>query len=264
MPLLLLPPPLICSSGTTNALHHSASPQQRHSLLLHRLTQSSHSSHRAIVCLRRRFPAASLFQWLPSHASSGWVGESTSSDWQCSKSACMCSCSSRIVVLTPTVLCCAALLRPQIAVWLHPTASLLCARTKGVQSTAPSTTQHSNAPLAALAMHAQQMRHLRSSGLQPTSAAVQHLGQLRFREDLMHELLEQLPRDQKPQRAGIRPNPATALAKDHFPERTAVERRCAQCCGGRQGRRVESTFICNACGVHLCIGECFAAYHAQQ
>ena len=176
----------------------------------------------------------------------------------------MCSCSSRIVVLTPTVLCCAALLRPQIAVWLHPTASLLCPRTKGVQSTGPSTTQHSNAPLAALAVHAQQPRHLRMSGLQPTSAASNHLGQLRFREELMHELLKQLPPEEMPHRASARPNAATALAKDHFPERTAMERRCAQCCGGHQGRRVESTFICNACGVHLCIGECFAAYHAQQ
>jgi hypothetical protein len=92
----------------------------------------------------------------------------------------------------------------------------------------------------------------------------QHARQLDFRDQLMRQLAEQLPPEQKPHRASTRPNSATALAKDHFPERTAVERRCAQCCSGRQGRRVESSFICNACGVHLCIGECFAAYHAQQ
>jgi hypothetical protein len=173
----------------------------------------------------------------------------------------MCSCSSRIVVLTPTLLCCAALLRPQIAVWLHPTASLLCSRTNAVQSAAPSTSHYSDAPLAALAVHAQQTRHLQCFVLQPTSAASHHPGQLRFREELMHELLKQLPPEEKPHRASARPNPATALAKDHYLERVHADRDCVHC-SQRGTQRVRSTFICHRCQVHLCCGACFAMYHS--
>ena len=96
------------------------------------------------------------------------------------------------------------------------------------------------------------------------SKGQQHLGQLRFREELMHELLQQLPPDLKPQRAGARPNPATALAKNHYLERAGTERRCALCSSTGAGTRAESRFLCQACGVHLCVGECFAAYHAGQ
>ena len=173
----------------------------------------------------------------------------------------MCSCSSRIVVLTPTVLCCAALLRRQIPVWPHLTASRLCSRTNAVQSPAPSISHYKEAPLAVLANRAQQSCHLPRSSLQPTSAASHHPGQLRFREELMHELLAQLPPEQKPQRAGARPNPATALAKDHYPEHTDSRGDCVVC-SDRSVERTRSRFICAECGVHLCIGKCFSAYHS--
>ena len=173
----------------------------------------------------------------------------------------MCSCSSRIVVLAPTLLCCAALLRPQIAVWLHPTASVLCSRSNAVQSPAPSISHYREAPLAVLANHAQQTRHLQCFVLQPTSAASHHPGQLRFREELMHELLAQLSPDQKPQRASARPNPAHSMAKDHFPKHTELERECVLC-RQQSGNRKRSRIICAECGVHLCIGECFSLYHA--
>ena len=95
------------------------------------------------------------------------------------------------------------------------------------------------------------------------SRGQQHLGQLRFREELMHELSKQLPADQKPHRASRRPHAADCLAKDHYPARVQADRDCAQC-SQRGQRRQRSSFICHACGVHLCIGDCFAAYHAEQ
>jgi hypothetical protein len=90
----------------------------------------------------------------------------------------------------------------------------------------------------------------------------QHPGQLRFREELMHELLTQLPAEQKPHRDSARPNPATALAKDHYPEHTESRGDCVVCCDRSVGR-TRSRFICAECDVHLCIGKCFSAYHSN-
>jgi hypothetical protein len=93
------------------------------------------------------------------------------------------------------------------------------------------------------------------------SKGQEHAGQLRFREELMHELLKQLPPEQKPQRDRARPHPATALAKDHYLERVHQARDCMQC-SPVDGTRVRSSFICHACQQHLCAGECFALYHS--
>ena len=93
------------------------------------------------------------------------------------------------------------------------------------------------------------------------SAAWQHPGQLRFREELMLELLEQLPAEQRPERARARPNPATALAKDHYPELVHQDRDCAHCSRQSQ-QRGRSSYVCHACRVHLCCGPCFSLYHA--
>ena len=95
------------------------------------------------------------------------------------------------------------------------------------------------------------------------SRGQQHPGQLRFREELMLELLKQLPEDQRPHRASRRPHAANCLAKDHYPDRLPADRDCAQC-SQRGQRRQRSSFICHACGVHLCIGDCFAEYHAEE
>jgi hypothetical protein len=93
------------------------------------------------------------------------------------------------------------------------------------------------------------------------SIGQQHPSQLDFRMELMHELLAQLPAEQKPHRASRRPNPATALAKNHFPQHTELERDCVLC-SQQSGNRKRSRIICAECGVHLCIGECFSLYHA--
>lgn len=206
-------------------------------------------------------PAGSPFALAALSCFSDKTGESASRNMQCIRGACICSCSTCIVVLTSTDLCCAALLQPQITVWPHPTPSLLCPCTNSVQFTAPSTTHCREAPLAALANRAQQSRHLPRSSLQPTSAASHHPGQLRFREELMHELLAQLPPDQQPQRASARPNPAESLAKDHYSEHSSTCRACVTCSDRVAGKRTETRYVCHACGVHLCIGACFSSYH---
>lgn len=87
--------------------------------------------------------------------------------------------------------------------------------------------------------------------------------QLRFRQELMHELLTQLPPEQKPQRASARPNPFTALAKDHYPQHTNAIGDCKQC-SSRAAVRKRSHVICAECGVHLCLGACFFQYHAGE
>jgi len=94
------------------------------------------------------------------------------------------------------------------------------------------------------------------------SKGQQHLGQLRFREELMHELLKQLPPEQKPQRTRERPNAATALAQQHYPVHTNSRGDCIAC-SCRSGKRATSRIICAECGVHLCIGACFSQYHSD-
>jgi len=87
--------------------------------------------------------------------------------------------------------------------------------------------------------------------------------QLDFREQLMHELLKQLPADQRPHRPSRRPNESATLAKDHYSEHSGLERECAECSDRPAGVRTETRYMCQACGVHLCIGQCFSSYHAR-
>jgi hypothetical protein len=94
------------------------------------------------------------------------------------------------------------------------------------------------------------------------SIGQQRVRQLDFREQLMYELVAEVPADQRPQRQSRGSYPLHGLAKDHYPERAGEERRCVVCLNARR-HRTESRFICNACGVHLCIGNCFSLYHTN-
>ena len=85
--------------------------------------------------------------------------------------------------------------------------------------------------------------------------------QLSFREQLMHELLAQLPAEQKPHRARARPDPADSPAKDHYSVLSEQQRDCVVCSAASASRK-RIRYICAECGVHLCIGECFSRYHA--
>ena len=93
------------------------------------------------------------------------------------------------------------------------------------------------------------------------SKGQQHRGQLRFREELMLELLKQLPSEQKPQRASRRPDPAHSPAKDHYSVLSQQQRDCVVCSAASASRK-RTFYICAECGTHLCIGECFSRYHS--
>jgi len=94
------------------------------------------------------------------------------------------------------------------------------------------------------------------------SKGQRHLGQLRFREELMHELLKQLPPNSLPRKHGGRPRAPGESVIDHYPDHSAEDRDCVMC-SSQGGKRKRSRIICSACGVHLCIGDCFRAYHAH-
>ena len=86
--------------------------------------------------------------------------------------------------------------------------------------------------------------------------------QLEFRVQLMHELIQQLSQEQRPQRASKRPRAADSLAKDHYAKHAPAIGDCVVC-SHQPDLRVRSHIICAACRVHLCIGDCFANYHAD-
>ncbi len=94
------------------------------------------------------------------------------------------------------------------------------------------------------------------------SIAQDRPSQLAFRVQLMHELLEQLPLDDRPRKhGGLHPPPNTP-AKIHSSELSSEERDCKQC-SHQPGNRKRTNYVCSACQIHLCLGECFRAYHAD-
>jgi len=86
----------------------------------------------------------------------------------------------------------------------------------------------------------------------------QHLD---FRMQLALELMECLPAARRPQRAAHPPRDGAALAKEHYSQ-LSQERGDCKHCSRRPDGRVTTQYVCAKCGVHLCIGACFAAYHA--
>jgi hypothetical protein len=88
------------------------------------------------------------------------------------------------------------------------------------------------------------------------------VSQLDFREQLMHELMKQLPVEDTPRKRGAGLHPAHALTIEHFPQHSNEKRDCVMC-SHEPDSRIQSRIICDACQVHLCIGECFSRYHAQ-
>lgn len=85
--------------------------------------------------------------------------------------------------------------------------------------------------------------------------------QLDFRQMLMHALVKMLEADPRALQASRGAAASIALAKEHYPVRTEEQRDCAMC-SRRLDHRVTSSFACAKCNAHLCIGPCFALYHA--
>lgn len=83
---------------------------------------------------------------------------------------------------------------------------------------------------------------------------------LDFREQLMLQLMAQMPEEQRPQRHSALPHAARALAKDHYPVHVAEQRDCVVC-SKRSAHRKRTTLICHACQVHMCEGDCWSQHH---
>jgi hypothetical protein len=90
-----------------------------------------------------------------------------------------------------------------------------------------------------------------------------HVSQLDFREQLMNELIHQLRTDQLPRKHGAHRPPPNAFAKIHSSELSMEEKDCKVCSHQPENRK-RTNYICAACQVHLCLGECFRAYHANE
>ena len=89
-----------------------------------------------------------------------------------------------------------------------------------------------------------------------------HITQLAFRQQLMHELVNLFGANRNAIQVSRGANVAVALAKDHYSIVSNVARDCVVC-SPADGKRVKPVYICSACNVHLCVGECFARYHSR-
>ena len=213
------------------------------------------------AAMERRLSQASTFQLpLLSHLRRK-ACQSASGGRHRIESAWMHSHLPHTISLTPLLFCCATPLRLYSYRSAIPIPALLDHRTEGTQQVAPLTTSHREAPLAAFTTHILHTGQLPSSDRRPRSSRRIRPSQLDFREQLMHQLLQQLPPEQKPHRASKRPNPADSPAKDHYSLLTSVDRDCVQCSDRARIRR-RTNFICVACQVHVCCGECFSQWHA--
>jgi len=92
--------------------------------------------------------------------------------------------------------------------------------------------------------------------------AKQGARQLDFRIQLMHALVKLLEADQQALQTSRGGNASIALAKDHYPIRAVQQKDCVVC-SRRPHHRVTSSIACAECYAHLCIGPCFAQYHAS-
>jgi hypothetical protein len=92
--------------------------------------------------------------------------------------------------------------------------------------------------------------------------AKQGARQLDFRIQLMHALVKLLEADQQALQTSRGGNASIALAKDHYPIRAVQQKDCVVC-SRRPHHRVTSSIACAKCNAHLCIGPCFAQYHAS-
>ena len=164
------------------------------------------------------------------------------------------------ISLTPLLFCCATPLRLYSYRSAIPIPALLDHRTEGTQQVAPLTTSHREAPLAAFTTHILHTGQLPSSDRRPRSSRRIRPSQLDFREQLMHELLEQHSAERRAVPAGVPPPAGRALVKDHYPEHVDEKRDCVVC-SRRPDNRVQSRLVCHTCRVHLCAGPCFAQYH---
>ena len=84
-------------------------------------------------------------------------------------------------------------------------------------------------------------------------------GQLHFREQLLAQIAAAYPFQRTHVQQHV-PAVSRARAHGHWPKHTTERGTCVHCTHGRAGRRT-SRYVCELCGVHLCIDDCFKQYH---
>jgi hypothetical protein len=88
------------------------------------------------------------------------------------------------------------------------------------------------------------------------------ISQLDFRRTLRYQIPAAFPPHSSPVHL-VPSTPLSTTADGHWPELTNVARKCMACPKGKdKGRR--SKYVCEACGVHLCVDRCFKKYHVEQ
>lgn len=84
--------------------------------------------------------------------------------------------------------------------------------------------------------------------------------------DFRRALLQQIPAAYPPPSTPVHLVPSPPLittADGHWPRLARQPRKCVRCPRGKgEGRR--SKYVCEACGVHLCVDPCFKLYHVSQ
>lgn len=94
------------------------------------------------------------------------------------------------------------------------------------------------------------------------SVGQSRVSQLDFREQLMIELIKQHQAHHTAPKYEATHPPVNALAATHSSELSMEEKDCKYCSSPPRNRK-RTNYICAACNVHLCLGECFRAYHAN-
>lgn len=83
-----------------------------------------------------------------------------------------------------------------------------------------------------------------------------------FRIQLYSELAQAHLKEKGAHAESVAGARGVALAKDHYSTRAHSQKDCVVC-SHQPDHRVTTTYVCAACGVHLCIGECFRSYHSK-
>jgi hypothetical protein len=87
--------------------------------------------------------------------------------------------------------------------------------------------------------------------------------QLDFRISLMRELVAEWLKGKAAESNTPEPDRELPLACVHFSESKQKERDCNYC-SDRGEKRVQTCYFCAACQKHLCLGTCFAKFHAKK
>ena len=85
---------------------------------------------------------------------------------------------------------------------------------------------------------------------------------LHFREQLLRQIAAACPSHRTHVQPTV-PTHARHTTIGHWPTLTNLDRDCRQCSRRTEGRK-RSAFVCKVCNVHLCVENCFKAYHVGE